>query len=210
MMADTTFFKYSIQKLRNCGYYLDNDAEPVNTKLAKNIYTAVWIIYPVILFMPTEIITLILNASNLGNFVKVFCDFSNHMEGIYKIYVWFRYRKQIGYVVKSLTDNTYVYEDCEDFKPKEILMQHKIRSEKWTKCYFVSANILVVCIIAAKSYLILCQFEFSKNSDFKTFPPFGNSQTCAFVVVFFQVIGLGAWAWILVSKFSVKNVEGKR
>lgn len=196
------FFKFSLGKLKHCGYFLEYDETSNKKRLSQTIYTFIWITYSVFVFIPTEIVTLVLNASNLQNFIKVLCDTANHFGGIYKTYIWFKHRKQIALAMKALTDDSYFCEETyEDFKPKEILLKHKMRSEKWTRLFYISVNILVIFMLLTRLYVILFEFEYLKNEDFKSFPPFGDSQVRAVGLLVFQILPLTGWAWIVVGKF---------
>lgn len=204
IMEYSKFFEYSMRRLEQCGYFLKYDKISTRKRLYQILYTFVWITYIIIIFIPTEIMTLILNASDLNNFIRVLCDCSNHFEGMYKTYVWFKYRNQIALIMKELSDDTiFCEEEFEDFKPRKILLKHRMRSEKWIKFFFTSVNILVTFMLLTRLYAILFQFEYLKNGSFKSFPPFGDSQIRAIGQLVFQIIPLTAWAWTVVGRYYI-------
>lgn len=202
------YFTFNFFILKTCGMWIPKKDE--SFKVFKYAYSFILVFYSVCLYLPTEIAVLF-DSWSLGVLVRSFRDMLNHLICLYKMFTWFRKRKQILEVIEILQSKEYTtYEEVDDYSPVDILKKHKKESDNWMKLFLVGVNAICINMCLSVLYVFIFDYEtqyvekdgkliYDQKLPVTIRIPFERtSRTSVLLSFVFEIIPLDIYAWIIV------------
>lgn len=201
------YFKFNKFVLRTCGMWLPTKDETY--KVLKWLYTIIILVYCLFLYYPAEAAVLF-DELSLSIIVRSFRDMMNHICCQYKLFNWFLRRKRIIKCMKVLQTKEFIYEEHEDFSPKNILKQNKREADIWAKVFLIGVNGICINMVLTVLYVFLFQSEdqyvevdgkmvYAQELPVRIRIPFDRTTKTSVLLSFvFEIIPLDIYAWIIV------------
>lgn len=133
------YFDVNTMILKLGGIWIPENTMNRKTKILYLIYNGFWMIYSIILYIPSEFIILNASSKNFNNLIKNLNMSVTHLLAIIKTIIWFTNRKKIINIIQTLKNASATYEAVKDFRPDEIIKLDKIQVNFYTKTFLYMA-----------------------------------------------------------------------
>lgn len=206
------YFDVNIFILKVAGVWVPSKYKTTTTKALHNVYNISVLVFCVCIYQPAESAVLFLNFEPIV-FVRCLRDQLNHFFCIYKLLLWFRKRKTIVNIMNSLQGGEFVYENCSDFRPEEIMERYKLQSDRWAKMFLFGVNFICFNMFLSVAYVFVFesdgQYRVTENGNLiydQKLPvnlrtPFSKSTKLGFMLHFiFEIVALDVYGWGIIGK----------
>lgn len=193
--AEIGFFSFTEKVQKVCGFGTTHDGA---FKIENRSRFFLFVIYPVVIFYPTEIIMTVYNTNNLTNFIKAFTNFLTHFGITYKVITYYVNHVDIFYCITVMKHQKYALD-----KTHILFKEHKIIAEKWSKALLIAGSLICFFMAACALYIVVFDYRPLEESDVILFPDFGNTRHGFTLFWLYQIFPLAAFLWCTVGKFEV-------
>lgn len=206
------YFDLNLFILKVAGVWIEDERKPLKTRILYYIYNAHWLIYCLFLYQPIETAVLFQTWDFL-TFVRSLRDQFNHLICIYKIYVWFTKRSLILYIMKTLQNKKFEYEDYENFRPNEIYKKYLNVANTWAKIFLFGVNFICFNMCVAILYVFIFKYDsqyvvdedgtviYNQKFAGDLLLPYKVTSRTIFLLTFiFEILGLDIYGWMIIGK----------
>lgn len=188
------FFRFTVFFQKVCGFRV---VEQDGNLQVENYFPLLFlfVIYPIAIFFPLEIVMTVYNARNLSNFIKVFTNTVTHFGVIFKIMTYYVNRAQIFYCVNALKNQKY---DCND--TDTIFIKYMTLADKWSKAYLTVGSFICFFMASSAFYFVVFEYKPLGEADIILFPDFGNTRLGFTLFWLYQMFPLSAYLWCSVGE----------
>ena len=206
------YFDVNIFILKVAGVWVPSEYKTTTTKVLRNVYNISVLVFCICIYQPAESAVLFLNFEPI-TFVRCLRDQLNHFICIYKMLLWFRKRKTIVDVMNLLRGGKFVYENCGDFRPDEIVKRYKLQSDRWTKMFLFGVNFICFNMFLSVAFVFVFdgdeQYHINESGSLiydQKLPvnlrtPFLKTTRLGFMLHFiFEIVALDIYGWGIIGK----------
>lgn len=192
-----TFFRFTMFFQKVCGFRV---VERNGNLQVENYFPLLFlfVIYPIAIFFPLEVVMTVYNSKNLSNFIKVFTNTLTHFGVIFKIMTYYINRAKIFYCVNVLKNQKY---DCKD--TDTIFIKYMKLADKWSKAYLTVGSFICFFMASSAFYFVVFEYKPLGEADIILFPDFGNSRLGFTSFWLYQMFPLSAYLWCSVGELMV-------
>lgn len=193
--VEIDFFRFTVTVQKVCGFSVAGDG---TFKIENNFRFFLFVIYPITIFYPTEVVMTVYNTNNLTNFIKVFVNSLTHFGITFKVITYYLNRVEILYCIDVMKSQKYDFVET-----KIVLEQHKVTAEKWSKAFLIIGSCICFFMAASAIYIVMFEYQPLGKDDIILFPNFGNTKLGFALFWLYQIIPLGSFLWCTVGKFLI-------
>lgn len=193
----TDFFRYTEFLQKVCGFSLSlNGIFHIENRFRLFCF----VIYPIGIFFPMEIVMILYNINNLANLIKVFANTLTHFGICFKMVTYYINRADIFHSISVLKHQKYVLEHTNSM----IFVEHKILADKFTKAHLITGSFICVFMIFSVVYFAVFGYRPYEETDIIPFPDFGNNRLGFILSSLNQLIPITTFLLISVGKFTYR------
>lgn len=207
------YFDLNLFILKVAGIWIEDKNKPLKNRFLSYLYNTFWIVFCLILYQPIET-GVLFQTVDLLKLARSLRDQGNHLTCIFKLCVWFKNRKLILYVLKSLQSRKFEYEDYGDFEPNKIYKAHRRESNSWAKIFLFGVNFICLNMCFSILYVFIFKYDsqyivdddgdviYNQKFGGDLSLPFKVRNRTTFLLTFiFQVVALDIYGWMIIGKF---------
>lgn len=210
------YFQLNLFMLKVAGVWIPGNETSTKKRIFFYIYDIFWITYCVILYQPAES-AVMFQTSNFSTIVRALRDQFNHLICLYKLFIWFTQRKLILYIMETLQNNKFVYND-EAIDAEGIFKKYKKEADTWAKIFLLGVNFICLNMCFSVLYLFLFHSNALYKADDKgnliytqelpasLFVPYDRTTKTTFILTFiFEIFALDIYGWMIIGTNLNKN-----
>lgn len=208
-MAEENYFETNVKILKFGGLWYSEKQETFRDYMYLT-YTILALITIFLFFTPSELCSLYEFKNDIKPFMDNLAIVSSHVVAAVKIFNFILKRKKIKEVIDALLKEPLEY-DVGDFKIRDVLMESKRNSYKYTLLFFISVEVVLWLnystaifnlVFFGDSYISVDKFGnryFCKKLPFHSWFPFDHSTkpTCL-LAIFLQFLILNVLALMII------------
>lgn len=190
--SNTDFFSYTefVQKI--CGFGITCDG---TFKVQSRVRLFLFVLYPFVVFFPTELIMTVYNAKNLSNAIGTLVNTLTHAGIIFKMATYYMNRLEIACAINILKTQNYELTNA-----KIVFSKYQLLSEKWAKVFVITGSLICFFMAASAIYIIVFNYELIIENDITLFPNFGRDKFGFILFWLHAMFSLSTFLWVTVGK----------
>ncbi|RZC36792.1 odorant receptor 92a [Asbolus verrucosus] len=211
----STYFDYNIFLLKlTASWSYDGKSKRTKRYLLK-LYNVLCFLYFLVIYLTSQILYIFHAFDNLNTFLRALREDGNAIGLLYKTANYYINKKDILNLMNILQNEDYQYEECEDFKPKQIVEKDIEFKNKCSRFFlnFLLINRAIMWLFVFYTFVMLSEEEYVIENGEKVykqrlpvnilFSPFGYGTKTKFFFTFNHVVFSGLFLGMKIVAFDV-------